>query len=58
MTLVVFELNDADGGVLLTVTESGFDLLPAARRTPALKANQDGWAHQTKLIEKYLAREQ
>jgi uncharacterized protein YndB with AHSA1/START domain len=55
MTLIVFELHDAPGGVLLTVTESGFDKLPAARRERAFAANDGGWAHQMKLVEKYLA---
>ncbi|HXS73469.1 MAG TPA: SRPBCC family protein [Rhodanobacteraceae bacterium] len=55
MTLVVFELHDAPGGILLTVTESGFDKLPAERRARAFAANEGGWAHQMRLIEKYLA---
>ncbi len=57
MTLVTFELQDADGGILLTITESGFERLPAARRAQALESNAIGWGHQTKLIEKYLALE-
>ncbi len=56
MTLVVFELRAAAGGTLLTVTESGFDRIPLARRAAAFKANDGGWSHQTKLIEKYLAQ--
>ena len=32
MTIVEFVLTDAEGGVLLTVTESGFDGIPLARR--------------------------
>ncbi|HEX5960535.1 MAG TPA: SRPBCC family protein [Rhodanobacteraceae bacterium] len=55
MTLIVFELHDAPGGILLTVTESGFDRLPPERRAKAFTANEDGWAHQMRLIEKYLA---
>jgi uncharacterized protein YndB with AHSA1/START domain len=55
MTLVTFELAEVEGGVLLTITESGFDQLPADRRSEAIKANDGGWAHQAKLIEKYLA---
>lgn len=54
-TLVAFELKDADGGTLLTITESGFNALPAARRDAAFTANDGGWAHQCKLIAKYLA---
>lgn len=55
MTLVTFELQDADGGVLLTITEFGFGKLPAARRARALESNSIGWEHQTRLMEKYLA---
>ena len=55
-TLVTFELEDADGGVLLTVTESGFDAIPLERRAAAFSSNEQGWAMQMKLIEKYLAQ--
>jgi uncharacterized protein YndB with AHSA1/START domain len=54
MTLVTFTLADCEGGVLLTVTETGFDDLPPARRGPAFEANSGGWAHQMRLIERYL----
>jgi uncharacterized protein YndB with AHSA1/START domain len=56
-TLVTFELQDADGGTLLTITESGFEQLPLERRAQALESNDIGWGHQTRLIEKYLALE-
>jgi uncharacterized protein YndB with AHSA1/START domain len=55
MTLVTFELSDAEGGTLLTITESGFDRIPLARRMEAMKGNDEGWTHQARLIEKYLA---
>ena len=55
MTLVTFELSEAPEGTLLTITESGFDQIPIERRAQAFQANDGGWAHQTKLIEKYLA---
>jgi|ERR1700674_77846 len=55
-TLIVFTLEEVAGGILLTVTESGFDRIPLARRAQALKANESGWAMQVTLIEKYLAR--
>jgi uncharacterized protein YndB with AHSA1/START domain len=55
-TLIVFELADAPGGILLTITESGFDQIPLARRAKAFKANEGGWEMQTRLIEKYLAK--
>jgi uncharacterized protein YndB with AHSA1/START domain len=53
-TLVAFELNPADGGTALTITESGFDALPAERRAKAFTQNEEGWAAQAMLIEKYL----
>ena len=54
-TLVVFELEEAAGGTMLTVTESGFDRIPLERRAKAFAANEGGWNAQMKLIEKYLA---
>jgi uncharacterized protein YndB with AHSA1/START domain len=55
-TLVVFELEEASGGTMLKVTESGFDKIPIARRAKAFEANSGGWEHQMKLIAKYLAQ--
>lgn len=57
MTLVEFVLTDADGGIMLTVTESGFDKIPLARRAAAFSGNEQGWAKVVTLIEKYLDRE-
>ena len=54
-TLVVFELAEAANRVELTITESGFDRLPPERRAKAFDMNEQGWAGQAKLIEKYLA---
>jgi uncharacterized protein YndB with AHSA1/START domain len=54
-TLVVFDLQEVEGGTLLTITESGFDGIPLARRAQAFTANEGGWTHQAKLIEKYLS---
>lgn len=56
MTLVTFELSPVGGGVQLTITESGFDQIPIERRAQAFQANDGGWSHQSRLIEKYLAR--
>ena len=53
-TLVVFALEEVANGVMLTVTESGFDQIPVARRTKAFTANEQGWGMQVKLIEAYL----
>jgi uncharacterized protein YndB with AHSA1/START domain len=58
MTLVTFELAEAEGGTLLTITESGFEQIPLERRAKAMEGNDAGWTHQTKLIEKYLALEE
>jgi uncharacterized protein YndB with AHSA1/START domain len=53
-TLVSFTLEEVAGGVMLTVTESGFDQIPLARRAKAFQANDQGWSMQVKLIEAYL----
>jgi len=55
-TLIVFTLEEQSNGVLLTVTESGFDQIPLARRAKAFAANEGGWSKQMTLIEKHLAR--
>ena len=55
-TLVEFTLADVDGGVMLTVTESGFDAIPIARRATSFEQNAHGWTLQMTLIEKYVAR--
>ncbi len=54
MTLVTFELEDADGGTRLTITESGFDRIPLERRAKAFAENEGGWEAQLTLIAKYL----
>ena len=56
MTLITFSLDPKGDDTLLTITESGFDKIPATRRAEALKANDGGWEAQTRLIEKYLQR--
>jgi uncharacterized protein YndB with AHSA1/START domain len=55
MTLVVFELQDAEGGITLSVVESGFDKIPAARRAAAFRMNCSGWDEQMRNIEKHVA---
>jgi len=54
-TLVVFELEEAPNGIMLTITESGFDRIPLARRAKAFTANEGGWAMVVKLVEKYVS---
>lgn len=53
-TLVVFTLEQAADGVLLKVTESGFDQIPLVRRATAFVQNEQGWGMVIKLIERYL----
>jgi uncharacterized protein YndB with AHSA1/START domain len=53
-TLVEFRLDEVDGGTRLTVIESGFDGIPAARREEAFRMNEGGWTEQTRRIEQYV----
>lgn len=54
-TLVAFALEEVAGGVMLTVTESGFDRIPLARRAKAFTANEGGWGIMVNIIAKYVA---
>lgn len=54
-TLVVFTLQDAMGGTLLKVVESGFDQLPPSRRDLAFRMNSGGWDAQIKNIQRHAA---
>ena len=40
--------------MLLTITESGFEAIPEARRGPSFEVNSEGWAIQTTLVRKYI----
>ena len=53
-TVVEFRLDDAAEGTRLTVVESGFDKLPAARRDIAFRMNEGGWAAQIQNIDRYV----
>jgi uncharacterized protein YndB with AHSA1/START domain len=55
-TLVEFALEEVPNGVMLTVTESGFDRIPLARRAKAFTANEQGWGMMVKVIEEYLVQ--
>src|SRR5712691_3740945 len=55
-TLIVFTLEEVANGIMLTVTESGFDGIPLARRAKAFTANEQGWGMVVKLIEEYLVQ--
>jgi len=54
-TLVTFVLEEAADGVMLTVTESGFDQIPLERRAKMFATNDQGWSAQMRLIAAYLA---
>lgn len=56
-TLVTFTLTDDGTGTKLMIVESGFDAIPAARRTEAFAMNTKGWNGQAEKIRKYLAAE-
>jgi uncharacterized protein YndB with AHSA1/START domain len=53
-TLVVFALEEVAGGIMLTVTESGFDQIPLARRAKVFADNEGGWGAAITLIERYV----
>jgi uncharacterized protein YndB with AHSA1/START domain len=55
MTLVVFTLEDAAGGTLLKVVESGFDGLPDAYRVTSRRLNDEGWTQQLENIEGHVS---
>jgi uncharacterized protein YndB with AHSA1/START domain len=57
-TLVVFSLKEAEDGILLTVTESGFDQIPLARRASAFTGNDGGWTIMVRLIAQYMLMQQ
>ena len=49
-TLVEFRLQETAGGTAVTITESGFERLPASRRAEAFRMNEGGWAGQSKKL--------
>jgi uncharacterized protein YndB with AHSA1/START domain len=53
-TLVEFTLEAAGSGTHLTVTESGFEHIPANRRLEAFRMNTEGWVEQLENIAKYV----
>ena len=55
MTLVEFRLEDVAEGTKLTVIETGFAAIPAARRETAFRMNEGGWAQQLVNIENYVS---
>ena len=55
-TLVEFTLEEAGGGTVLRIVESGFDRIPVARRAEAFRMNENGWTGQIKNIERHVSQ--
>ncbi len=55
-TRVEFRLEPDGEGTNLTVTESGFESLPAERRDEALRMNTGGWETQVKNVKAHAER--
>jgi len=53
-TLVEFRLAAIAQGTRLTITESGFDRIPAERRDEALRMNGSGWTQQIENIRAHV----
>ena len=53
-TLVEFRLEEIPGGTAVTITESGFDRLPASRRAEAFRMNEAGWTGQSRKLAEYV----
>ncbi len=56
MTLVEFRLQEVQDGTELTITESGFDRIPLARRAEAYRSNDGGWTEQARRIDRYVSQ--
>jgi uncharacterized protein YndB with AHSA1/START domain len=55
-TLVVFELEEVDGGIMLSVVESGLDKIPLERRATVLRLNSSGWDAQMENVKKHVVK--
>ena len=53
-TLVEFRLEPVPEGTQLTITESGFDQVPAHRRARAFRMNEGGWTGQAENLRKHV----
>lgn len=53
-TRVEFTLEDAPGGTLLRISESGFAQLPLLRRAKAFEMNSGGWQVQIERIARHV----
>jgi uncharacterized protein YndB with AHSA1/START domain len=55
-TLVEFRLEKIPSGTRLTVKESGFDKVPAGRRSEAFRMHEGGWAAQMTNIAEHVEK--
>ena len=55
-TLVEFVLEEQGDGTLLTISESGFEDIPEARRAEAFRMNEGGWKIQAENIARHVGR--
>jgi uncharacterized protein YndB with AHSA1/START domain len=55
-TLVEFELEEVEGGTMVSVVESGLDKIPLERRATVFRLNTSGWDEQMENIKKYVAK--
>jgi uncharacterized protein YndB with AHSA1/START domain len=55
-TVVEFRLEKTATGTRLTLTESGFENVPAHRRAEAFRMNDGGWTEQMKNIENHVTQ--
>lgn len=53
-TLVELRLDEVPEGTTLTVVESGFAAIPAARREEAFRMNEGGWTQQVVNIARHV----
>ena len=53
--VVEFRLEPTEKGTLLTITESGFQQFPEAKRLEVLRSNTEGWNEQAKNIAAHVA---
>jgi len=53
-TLIVFDLEEVSGGVVLSVTESGFEYIPPEHRAKAMAMNEQSWEMMLRLIAEHL----
>jgi uncharacterized protein YndB with AHSA1/START domain len=55
-TLVEFEIEEVEGGTMVSVVESGLDKIPLERRATVFRLNSSGWDEQMENIKKYVAK--